>query len=214
MTKTRPCHAQSTRPVWHKTGSQPLGHASRYKSIQRRSQDSKDQPNKTEVEIVKPPAHEHPIDHLAPLSSGIPYTNNGTLLCTGRSGDIQFRIGLDQLFGKRCRGRAPVAHMLTDHRNGDGGRINRSERDKPGMIAELLRISFSGPVRKASVWAVPVFPAMVTRSDFARVPVPSLTTPASASLISGKIPGRRFNVRLGTTDRAGVPGRSIHHGPD
>src|SRR5438105_741383 len=52
--------------------------------------------------------------------------------------------------------------------------------------------------KKDIVWAVPVFPAIVTSADCARVPVPSLTTPASASLISGRIPGLSFNVRLGT----------------
>jgi hypothetical protein len=29
--------------------------------------------------------------------------------------------------------------MFTQHRNGDGGGINRSEGDKPGMIAKFLR---------------------------------------------------------------------------
>src|SRR6185295_15804338 len=35
-------------------------------------QDRKDQPDKTEVEIVKPPAHEHPIDHLVPCPPASP----------------------------------------------------------------------------------------------------------------------------------------------
>src|SRR3989442_9416424 len=70
-------------------------------------------------------------------SSGSPFPRNGTICHTGRSGEIQFHIGLDQLFGQGRRGRTPVAHMFTQHRNGDGGRFNWSEGDKPAMIAEL-----------------------------------------------------------------------------
>ena len=35
-----------------------------------------------------------------------------------------------------------MAHMFTQDRNGDGGRFDRSEGDKPGMIAEFLRNIF------------------------------------------------------------------------
>src|SRR5436853_1905266 len=75
-------------------------------------------------------------------SSHIPFPRNGTIRHTGRSGEIQFHIGLDQLFSEGRRGRTPVAHMFTQYRNGDGGRFNRSKGDKPGMIAELLRNIF------------------------------------------------------------------------
>jgi hypothetical protein len=192
MTRNATVRAESTRPVWHKRNN-PLGHASRYKS--------RHQPRIAKISPIKrksklsTPAHEYPIDHLVPCPpASSPAQQHHPSHREERRGSLH--IGFDQLFGKRRRGRAPRPKCSPSTATATG-RINRAKRQTTHDRGTSNIFSAGAQGQRS--------PYRSSRRSSPKPTAPragpSLTTPASASLISGKIPGRSFNVRLGTADR-------------
>ena len=74
-----------------------------------------------------------------------------------------------------------MAHMFGQDGNRNLGVSTGAKATNHAWSLNFLGMSFSGPVRRAAVWAVPVFPPIVTSEDLAFSPVPSVTTAANAS---------------------------------